>query len=184
LKYPGNLLWDNEAAKDHGLMGLNSWFAQHEYKTTCQEDGSSYPGRMVLEWAKEGEVPTYILRRDTGNNCAGSVGEVWTPRKCKASGEPGECIKMPVGKWFYDEFYVSYPNNGVGGVLQYAINKKVIFNYTFTGSEHLPTKPNRVKLTPGYLNAINVDVWADDLEVLDYVPCATFPCGPPTHVPD
>jgi hypothetical protein len=32
------------------------------------------------------------------------------------------------------------------------------------------------------MNATEVEVLVDDLEVLPGLPCASFPCGPPTHV--
>jgi hypothetical protein len=78
---------------------------------------------------------------------------------------------------------MGYPTSGTG-VVKYAINGAMIFNYTPTASEHLPTKPKQVKLTPGYMNRTNVKVQVDDLEVLDHIPCAEVPCGPPTHVAD
>jgi len=183
LKYPSDLLWTDAAETVHGRMGVNSWFTQHEYKTVCAS-GTTYPGRFAIDWQKPAGVPTYILRRDDNNNCTPVQGEVWTYKTCKASGQSGECPKMIAGQWFYDELYVSYPNSGSGGLVQYAVNGAVIFNFAATGSEHLPTKPNRIKLTPGYLNAKNVEVQVDDLEVLATLPCASFPCGPPTHVPD
>jgi hypothetical protein len=183
LKYPSDLLWLNAEETIHGRMGENAWFTQHEYKTVCASS-TTYPGRFVIDWQKPAGVPMYVLRRDNNNNCSPAQGEVWTDKTCKASGKSGECPKMIAGQWFYDEMYVSYPGTGSGGLVKYAINGAMIFNFAITGSEHLPTKPNRIKLTPGYLNTTNVEVQVDDLEVLDHVPCAEFPCGPPTHVPD
>jgi hypothetical protein len=163
------------------LMGVNGWFTQHEYKSFCGNGGSTYPGRFVIDWQTPAGVPTYYLRRDNNNNCTPVVGEVWTNKTCLANGAANACPTMPVGEWFYDELYVSYPTSGTG-VVQYAINGAMIFNYTPTGGEHLPTKPKQVKLTPGYMNTPNLEVQVDDLEVLDHLPCAEFPCGPPTHV--
>ena len=90
---------------------------------------------------------------------------------------------MPVGSWFYDEFYVSYPTNGVGGLVQYAINGQWVFNEPIPAGNELPSMPNRVKLTPGYMNTNGIEVLVDDLEMWTAPPCATFPCqAPPDHV--
>jgi hypothetical protein len=46
LRYPANLLWDDEEAEDHGRMGENGWFTQHEYKSRREP----FAGRRAQSW--------------------------------------------------------------------------------------------------------------------------------------
>jgi hypothetical protein len=160
-------------------MGPNSWFTQHEYKTGCS---ASRPGRLLINWEKNAGVAKYHLTRDNNNNCG--VTNVSVPLVTLTAGS-GTVPAMPQGTWFYDEVYMSYPTSGATpGVVKYAINGQTVFDYATSGSDVLPSLPNRVKLTPGYLNAENVEIQVDDLEVLAEMPCASFPCGAPTHIVD
>jgi hypothetical protein len=74
-------------------------------------------------------------------------------------------------------------NNSTWGT-NYTYSVKL--NSDYEGGDHTePGSGNRVGVVFNYVDANNYyELSADDLEVLDYVPCATFPCGPPTHVPD
>ena len=173
LKYPADMLTK---------MNNGSWFAQHEYKTGCS---APLPGRLAIYWRQDGQDPNkvsyYQLARDLNNNCSGLSGPVWAIPCTPSIG--GNCPAMPVGSWFYDEFYVSYPTNGVGGLVQYAINGQWVFNEPIPAGNELPSMPNRVKLTPGYMNTNGIEVLVDDLEMWTAPPCATFPCqAPPDHV--
>jgi hypothetical protein len=168
LKYPANFMTDR--------MGVNSWFVQHEYKTGCS---ATIPGRIMIRWERNAGVAKYHLLRDDDINCGPA-----NPAIDLANCIPGSsgCPAMPQGSWFYDEVFMSYPSSG-NGVVQYAINGATVFNYSSAGTGNtIPTLPNRLKLTPGYMNATEVEVLVDDLEVLPNLPCATFPCGPPSHV--
>jgi hypothetical protein len=185
LKYPRDLV-SSTATPPTPKMGTSSWFVQHEYKSILC-DFAAGGGRLTVTWERISGVPTYVLKRDKNNNCPGSSDEVIWHRDFVpgTNGVPA----MPVDpasaedQWFYDEFYVSWGTNGAG-VVKYAINKKVIIDFATTATDLLPISPNRVKLTPGYLNADNVLIRVDDLEVFNNLPCAAFPCGPPTHVAD
>jgi len=63
--------------------------------------------------------------------------------------------------------------------VKYAINGLSVFNHTTISAEPLPS-PNRVKITPGYLNVTNMEIMVDDVEVQP--PCSAFPCGAPPHI--
>ena len=169
LKYPAGFMTSQ--------MGPDSWFAQHEYKTGCS--GGALRGRLRINWERNGGNMKYHLIRDNVNNC-----ELPDALVDLAVRTPGvDAPAMPQGSWFYDEVYMRYPTNGLNGVVKYAINGAMVFDYTTTGSTNtLPSLPNRLKLTPGYLNATNVEILVDDLEVLADIPCAAFPCAAPAHI--
>jgi hypothetical protein len=173
LKYPSNLLTS---------MGSYAWFVQHEYKTGCSP-GAALPGRFLIYWKKDGAVAGnelfYELRRDTVNNCGTYTAPEWIVECRPSSGH--NCPAMPVGQWFYDELYVSHPTGGTGGVVKYAINGNMVFDHTTVAGSPLPSLPNRVKMTPGYMNVQNMEILVDDLEMLAAPPCGSFPCGPPAH---
>jgi hypothetical protein len=76
---------------------------------------------------------------------------------------------------------VSYPNSLSGGFVKYAINGSMVFDQVPPSGDPLPPVPNRVKITPGYLNVQNTEIQADDAEVLATPPCGSFACGPPAH---
>lgn len=167
LKYPSNLLTK---------MGTYGWFVQNEYKTGCSAPVNA---RFLVNWQKDGKGAVfYRAASDTYNNCWDDLYTKWE-YTCYPSS--GNCPAMPVGVWFYDEFYVRYPANGVGGVVKYAINKQKVFDFTARSGEPLPSMPNRIKITPGYMNVSNMEILVDDLEMLPEPPCGTFPCGPPAH---
>jgi hypothetical protein len=174
LKYPSNLLT---------AMGNGSWFVQHEYKTGCSV---ALPGRFMILWRQNipdgvNKVPFYEAARDLNNNCSNITGPVWSPPvQCMPSS--GNCPAMPLGQWFYDEMYVSYPTSGTGGVVKYAVNGQPVFDIAVAAADALPSLPNRVKLTPGYMNTNGMEIQVDDLEMWSAPPCAQFPCGAPAHV--
>ena len=182
LRYPSDLMT---------RLGENTWFTQHEYKTGCKGDtppNTKLPGRLAIDLTYDFGVRYYHLRVDDNNNCDPRAGAVWAAPHCNFG---TACPPPPAGSWFYDEFEVYAPTDvNTPGFVKYAVSQNttgpaaVIFNYT-SGPDHpLPAIPTRVKFTPGYMNTTGLEVQVDDLEVHSASPCGTFPCGPPTHVPD
>jgi hypothetical protein len=156
------------------------WFVQHEFKNeSCSL--AEPPRRLTLYWHtnSDGE-PYYRLRMDKSNNQTCDIGPdpIDFPEQTCYPTRGENCPNFITGQWFYDEYFVKYSQNGTtGDRVAYAINGQKIFDYT-SG----PVKTSRargIKLTPGYLNFPNVEVRVDDLEVYHYIPCRTFPCGPP-----
>ena len=122
------------------------------------------------------------------NDCDPAVGAQWEAPHCNFG---AACPPPPAGTWFYDEFEVYAPTDSTtAGFVKYAVSPNttgpavVIFNVASDATRPLPAIPNRVKFTPGYMNTTNLEVQVDDLEVYSAPPCGSFPCGPPTHVPD
>jgi len=183
LRYPADLL---------SRLGENTWFTQHEYKTGCTGSApgdTQIPGRIAIDFANDHGAAYYHLRADDQNNCDPAKGPVWEAPHCNF-GAAG-CPAPPAGVWFYDEFEVYAPQNpSTPGFIRYAVSPNttgpatVIFNVTTNASQPLPAIPTRVKFTPGYSNVPGLETQVDDLEVHSAAPCGSFPCGPPTHVPD
>ncbi len=178
LKYPANLMQQ---------MPNNKFINQHEYKTV---NCSGSPGRLTIQWRKNvGWSNHYRVVRDTNNNCPGAPDMVIWERYCSPTVAlpncPATVPSMPLGQWFYDEFYVhhSLQNHNPQDRVADAINGQVVFDINMaTMDENTASNPPReMKMTPGYLHVDNMQLLVDDLEVLDQIPCATFPCGPPTH---
>lgn len=173
-------------------MPNNGFFNQHEYKTI---DCTGSPGRLTIQWKKNLVWGNhYRVVRDTNNNCTPNNSDIWerycSPTVTIPAGQgggncPATVPSMPLGQWFYDEFYVhhSLQNHNPQDRVAYAINGQVVFDINLsTLTEPTASNPPReMKMTPGYLNVENMQILSDDVEVLDQIPCATFPCGPPTH---
>jgi hypothetical protein len=116
----------------------------HEYKSGCIANG----GRLSVLWRKNGTTPFYQIMRDEVNNCTTTPPPPsWVVEWRPTLGE--NCPPFPVGEWFYDEFYVSYPNSLSGGFVKYAINGNMVFDQVPPSGDPLPPVPNRVKITPG-----------------------------------
>jgi hypothetical protein len=183
LKYPANLMQQ---------MPNNGFFNQHEYKSI---DCTGSPGRLTIQWKKNTTWGNhYRVVRDTNNDCPGTTTVIWQrfcsptfaiPPSQGGGNCPATVPNLPLGQWFYDEFYVhhSLQNHNPQDRVAYAVNGQVVFdiNLSTIPEPSASNPPRGMKLTPGYLNVENMPLLIDDLEVLDQIPCATFPCGPPTH---